>query len=271
MTEPLIREYSLTDIPALSRLWMKTFGDSEEFVNGFFRLLPDMGSCVVIECSGEIIAEASVITGLELADPSGISKVCGYIYALAVDKRFRSRGFGAMLCEAAADLAQKRGAQIVCTFPASKSLYKFYNKTLGFTCALYRSSVELAASDTETVMRLSATEYAMYRESMLRGKTYLRPSFFTMSFLEFLCSSSGGGLFASLSGICTATVENNVCVVHEIIAPDQCARHASVASVAGFLGCSKAQYYLPSSVGEPFISAVPGSVPSDAVWNLAFE
>ncbi len=41
MTDMIVREYRPEDIPALSALWARVFGDSVALIGDFFRLLPD--------------------------------------------------------------------------------------------------------------------------------------------------------------------------------------------------------------------------------------
>lgn len=267
------REYTSGDVPALTELWVRVFGDTEEFVSGFFRMLPDMGSCVLIEKNGRIIAEACVITGFELQLAGGGASECGYIYAVAVDGAFRGRGIGKALVKAAARLARDRGARIVCTLPATAELYGFYSGAAGLVPALSRVSYELPAKPARAVSKLTASEYSLRREDMLLGRTFLRPSSFTMDFQRFLCESSGGGLYAAASGICTAVVDEGslTCICHEIIAATKAECDEIAASVAAGLGCTGARYSLPSLSGESFIAAEPGKIPPDAVWNLAFE
>ena len=272
-SEIITRVYTPRDVPALSELWIRVFGDSEEFVSGFFRMLPDIGSCVLMEKEGRVIAMASVITGSELKLADGSSSICGYIYAVAVDEAFRSLGLGKGLVKAAAKLGRERGAGIICTLPATEELYGFYSDAAGLVPALRRVSYDLPAKPSSMTMKLTSTEYNFYRESMLRGRTYLRPSSYTMDFQRFLCESSGGGLYAAANGICTAVVDEggSTCICHEIIAATKADCDETASAVAAELGCERARYYLPSLSGESFIAAEPGKIPPDAVWNLAFE
>ena len=66
-------------------------------------------------------------------------------------------------------------------------------------------------------------------------------------------------------------MEGEVCVIKELISavPQDCASIA--ASVGAQLGAKIAAYYLPAREGEPYLSAPPGSVPADCVWNLSFD
>ena len=279
MSAPIFREYRQCDIPALTALWSTLFGDSETFVSAFFRHLPDMGSCLVMELKGKIMGMASVITGCELAGCGSPGKehapVIGYIYALGIGEDFQGNGFGSMLAQKTGELAVSREADIVCTLPASESLYSFYEKALGFKTALFRKRYETVAEPVEMTMKLSATEYSMFRNSMVGTGPYLHPSFFTTDFLKSLCEEYGGGLFASESGICSAQTDNGTCVIHELICRGAERCRAVAASVAAALGCEKAVWFtpaLPSDPGaEPFIAAPPGSIPENTVWNIAFE
>ena len=137
MTDMIVREYRPEDIPALSALWARVFGDSVALIGDFFRLLPDMGTGLAAEADGEIAGAAYIITGMELADCGNRPPVCGYIYAVAVEERFRGLGLGGRLTLAAAEKGRERGASIICTLPAESALYNWYEKLLGVQCALY--------------------------------------------------------------------------------------------------------------------------------------
>lgn len=263
------REYKLRDLKEIKSLWLRCFNDTEEFVDGFFERLHDMGSCVVGEEGGRIVAMASVLCGQELQFGGSLrTPECGYIYALAVDEHYRGKGLGESIAKAAYDLALKREAAIVCTLPADEKLYSFYEKTLGFKPVLFRERYEIDASDAEMTMELNATEYNMMREDLLRGSTYLRLSYFSMDFLSFLCKSYGGGLYAGMSGICACTVDGETCVISEIISQNP---KDTAASVAAKLGCKKAVYYMPSTAGQAFIASDSTAVPIDTLWNIAYE
>lgn len=266
MSESIIREYEKKDIPSLVTLWCDTFGDTLEFAELFYEMLPNMGSCSVMELDGRIVAMANVITGIELQYAKSLSaKECGYIYAVAVDKHCRGNGYGTEISKAAYALAKKREAEIVCTSPSSESLFDFYKSCIGVEKALFRSKHDVEAGEREMTTKLSATEYWMMRESFLQGKTFQRLSQFTMEYVRKSTELSGGGLYASMSGICCAAVNGDTCNIYEIISQDN---DATAASVAHALGCSKAVYYIQDDSGDAYLAADPGSISSDAVWNF---
>ena len=274
-----IREYRIFDVPAMRRLWHEIFGDPEELTEIFYIMLPDMGSAVVAVEDKKIIGMANVINGMELME-SGVQyvehvkepPVCGYIYAVAVAPEHRGRGIGKALCLEAEKLAKKRESDIVCTLPASQSLYKWYKDIMGFEPVLRRKSFEVKCENLDMCMELSSTEYMMWRENMLRNKTHLHPSHPTLEWEKQFSKVFGGGLFACGSGICAAMKDGETCYIKEIISAFPGDEAVIAASVGKQLGCEKAVYYLPCTEGgEDYLAALPGSIPADSVWNFTFD
>lgn len=269
MENVTIREYTAEDIPALTSLWAEAFGDSEELIHGFFRLLPDMGTGVAAELDGRVVGAAYAVTGLELR---GMGKKCpvgGYLYGVAVEKPYRNRGIGAAVVRGAAEAAKKRGADFLCTLPAEESLYGWYEGLLGTVPALFCTEKRVMPQSTEMCMKLSATEYLLWREALLRDRVRMYPSIAFMEFQRLLCEEYGGGLYACGSGICAAYVEDGVCTVHDLITPE--GAESIAASVTAALGAKEGVYFLPSEAGKACLAAEPDSVPRDCVWNLSLD
>lgn len=271
MADYTIREYRAGDVPALSLLWRDVFGDPLGFTAEFYALLPDMGSAVVAEADGKLVGAAHVLNGFELVGKKKKPPVVGYLYAVMVAPAYRGLGIGKALTSDAAQLAKKRESAFVCTLPADAPLYGWYHRILGVECALRRERRETRCAPLEPVGELSATEYLLWRETLLKGKCYLRPSQPTMEFMRRFCRFFGGGLYACGSGICAAEMDGDLCVVKELITPvpEDCERIA--ASVGAQLGAKKCEYLLPAREGESYIAAPPGVIPADCVWNLSFD
>lgn len=268
----IIREYRKSEINRLVQLWVDSFdSDTVEFAKMFFNILPNMGACVVGEEDGEIVSMASVIDGqnLRISKSSKMPKV-GYVYGVAVDKNHRNRGFGIEITRAAYDLAIKREAVVIATLPASRELYKYYAKVLGFKTVLFRKRIEVEASNIEMITQCISSEYCVMKEEMLAEKTYLRLSDFALEFQQKLCEMSGSGLFASMSGICSAVKEDDVCYIYDLVSKHP---EKTAASVANLLKCKKAVCYIPSGNENdiPFIMSDSKMIPKDAIWNIAYE
>lgn len=271
MAEYLIREYTLSDICAMKRIWCNVFGDTEDFVDSFFALLPDMGSAVVAEQNGEIVGAAYVLNGMELIGNGIVKPICGYIYAVAVEPESRGGGIGSALVKEAEQLARRRESTVICTLPAEESLYRWYRDLLGFECVLHREKHEVKCSAAEPVMELSSTEYMMWREMLLNGKNHMHPSSPTLEFQRQFSKMLGGGLYSCASGICEAHMDDGVCIINELICAFPEDRDIIAASVGASLGAESAVYRLPSDSGEEYIAALPGTIPTDCVWNLSFD
>ena len=266
-----IREYAPGDVPALSLLWRDVFGDPLSFTAAFFSLLPDMGSAVVAEMDGKIVGAASVVNGFELIGKRKKAPVVGYLYAVMVAPEQRGLGIGMALSKEAAELAKRRESVLFCTLPADQGLYSFYHKLLGFECVLHRRRFEVDCAEIEPAMAMTATEYALWRETLLQGKNHLRPSHPVLEFERRFCACFGGGLYACGSGICAAYLEGDTCISKELITRESADCDTIAASVGLLLGAKKSVYYLPAREGEAYLAAPPGSIPSDCVWNLTFD
>ena len=271
MSDYEIREYLPGDVPSICLLWREVFGDPLSMTAEFFALLPDMGSCVVAVRGKKLLGAASVLNGFELVTRQKKRPVVGYLYGVMVREDERGRGIGLALTREAAELAKRRESTLLCTLPASAPLYGWYRRALGFECVLHRKRFEVGCAPREAVLEMTSTEYLLWRDSLLQGKACLRPSNPTMEFIRRFCACFGGGLYACGSGICTAYLEGDVCVIKELITRSIEDAPLIAASVGAQLGARVAVYYLPSREGEAYIAAPPGSVPADCVWNLSFD
>ena len=271
MADYTLREYRAADVPALSLLWNRVFGDPLTMTAEFFALLPDMGSAVVAEMGGKIVGAASVVNGFELIGKRKKAPVVGYLYAVMVAPEQRGLGIGMALSKEAAELAKRRESVLFCTLPADQGLYSFYHKLLGFECVLHRRRFEVDCAEIEPAMAMTATEYALWRETLLQGKNHLHPSHPVLEFERRFCACFGGGLYACGSGICAAYLDGDTCVIKELITRESADCDAIAASVGQLLGAKKSVYYLPAREGEAYLAAPPGSIPADCVWNLTFD
>lgn len=271
MSEFIIREYRAEDIPALSRLWEKTFEDSPALIADFFRLLPDMGTGLAAVQDGKIVGAAYVIMGMELLCGEKKPAPGGYIYAVAVEESCRGSGLGSALTRAARDEALRRGAAFVCTLPASESLYGWYGELLGVKPALFRRTRRADCGALEPVMPLSVTEYMLWRENILRSQPHLHLSYPALEFQYRLCKAYGGGFFAVGSGICAAYLDGETALIRELLLMDEGEKGSAAASVGAAIGAKDFVLYSPAPEGEPYIAALPGILPSDCVWNLSFD
>ena len=125
MSDYIIRPATRADFPALTALWRRVFGDSEDFIAEFFRTMWSPGCCAAAE-NGALASMGFCLTG-----PAASGRSCGYIYAMATDERHRGRGLAAAVGRALMDGAFANGVDIISTLPAEDSLNAWYESRLG--------------------------------------------------------------------------------------------------------------------------------------------
>ena len=253
----LIRGYAPADEAALTALWKCCFGDSEELIHGFFALLPELGAGVTAELDGKPVGMAFAICGMALSS----GEKCGYIYAVAVDESCRGFGAGAALTRAAADAARGLGAEIICTLPAEASLYPWYEKLISTRFTLCRCRGIIPAGDARGFDMLSAAEYNARREALLADTPHLTVNDACAELLRLLCEAYGGGLFAVDGGVAAGYLEDDSCLIRELICPDGL-RAENAAALARQLGAAKAELCSPAPSGDSFV-ALDRIIPRD--------
>lgn len=266
-----IRHYEKRDLPAMRALWRRVFDEREEYLDAVFTLLPDIGGAAVAEDEkGELIGAAYAMTGYELLTGSEEGPHVGYIYAVAVDERARGRGVGAALTRAAAEICREREADIITTLPAEESLYGWYEKQIGTDNLLYRGERKVPARKTLDIMKLTGTEYMLWRENMLRGKAHVRLSTPMMEAQRALCEAYGGGLYASTDGIFAAYRDGERLIMPELLCV-QAPPEETAASAAAVLGCREALFFPPADSGGERYIASDTPLPEGTIWNLTLD
>ena len=266
-----IRHYQKDDIPAMRALWQRVFDDEEAYLDAFFAQLPDIGgAAVAADEKGELCGAAYALTGYELLTGSGEGPHLGYLYAVAVDESARGQGVGAALTKLAAEICREREAVIVTTLPASERLYAWYENAIGTKHVLRREKHIVPAKKTLDIMKLTGTEYMLWREGLLRGQAHVHLSTPMMETQRALCEACGGGLYASTEGIFAAYREGGRLIVREVL----CAQGdpaETAASAAAALGCAEAEFCLAAKSGGERYVASDTTLPPDTVWNLTLD
>ena len=262
-----LREIRPEDSGALIALWRRVFEDPETLAADFLRLLPEMGGGVAAIVDGALAGAAYIVTGLSVGD-----RRAAYLYAVAVQPEYRGLGLGKAVTQAAVQLGRERGADFVCTLPASASLYGWYERLIGTRCALYRREERLPACEGFPVTVLSAADYNARREARLTGKAHLTLSDAAAEYERCNCRCFGGDFYAVGDGIAAAYREDGQLTVRELLCPDPAQRRAYAASLAAYLGCDRVRLYSPGTQGDiPYLAAEPGAIVGNCIWNLAFD
>ena len=160
---------------ALKALWKEVFGDSDEYIDTFFREVYRPGMASVIEENGEIAAAAYAV-------PFGKYR---YIYAVATKPEYRGRGYGKAVTLAAS------GGEAAYLCPADATLRCWYALSMRARTVSYRSDAPLPPS----VRKITAEEFRARREVWLDGIPHAKYSDGILKLFsvtgEFFCGEHG--------------------------------------------------------------------------------
>lgn len=179
-----IRRARPGDLTGMTALWEKIFGDSGDFVRGFYRAVSPE---TVLALDGEKIAGM-----VNIADAALDGRLCGYIYAACVDEEYRGRGlFGALMrfCE------YVKPYEYLCLIPASEQLVSMYGH-LGYE----KLPLEPDFTSEQTPSELDVTADVLYREylaSALPGELLMTAGLFEFMLSDF---TSNGGKIGEIGG-----------------------------------------------------------------------
>ena len=137
------------DEKSLKALWHEVFGDTDVYIDTFFRELYRPGMASVVEEDGKIVAAAYAV-------PFGAVR---YIFAVATKLEYRGRGYGRAVVLAAA------GGEPAYLCPASATLRCWYALTMRAKTVSYRSNAPLPA----VCRKITAEEFNTRREAWLDG------------------------------------------------------------------------------------------------------
>lgn len=129
-----IRKGNLSDSAALKQLWMSSFGESESSVDRFFDRVYSSNKAFVATCDGKVVAMMFLL-GASLRIGTDRFKA-GYVYSVATDSDYRGNGIMKSLEKYLCEDALGMGIRVVVLVPASKSLFKMYEK-IGYKTSFY--------------------------------------------------------------------------------------------------------------------------------------
>lgn len=182
--EPLKR----VDIPSARALWSRVFGDTEEFLDVFFRLFYRENRVLVIKRGGRVVSmgfllDVGTIVGQQ--EFTEKERRVSMIYAVATDEDSRGLGNAAEIVRGLAEISRGQGFYDCILHPAEQPLFGYY-ETLGFKPAFYG---EFAAPRILPQQECSPEEYAKARRGILdrTGAAYLD---YSAAVFELLAQSS---------------------------------------------------------------------------------
>ena len=151
----------INQLPALRYLWKEAFGDTDDFLDSFQSTAFDPNRC---RC---VTLDKNTVAALYWFDCSLEGKPIAYLYAIATANAYRGRGICHALMENTHSHLRVLGYEGCVLVPSSKELFDFYGR-LGYDVSCHVSEFQCSASqESVAVRRVSKTEYAELRHSLL--------------------------------------------------------------------------------------------------------
>lgn len=148
-------------IPALRQLWQRAFGDSDEFLDGFFSVGFDPERCRAVSADDETVA------ALYWFDCRWEDKKVAYLYAVATKPEHQGKGYCAELMKNTHRHLQESGYHGTILVPGSDSLFSLYQKLGYVPCC--PADLQTVSAGTEDVFlkQISASAYASAQKKYL--------------------------------------------------------------------------------------------------------
>ena len=167
----IIRQGVTEDIPAMTEIWIKSFGDSTDYIEHFMEKRLSSCTALVLEENGAIASQLFLLPGAMRV--SGERLPALYLYAAATAPEHRGKGHMARLIAASKDFAEKGGYRFIALVPGEEELYGYYRR-FGFYEAfsyrlrrLNRTALQKVAFERRETVLLSAAEMTAVRNARL--------------------------------------------------------------------------------------------------------
>lgn len=240
---------------ALARLWQEAFGDTLEFIEGFFCTGYSPSRCRCVTMDGRVAG------GLYWLDTTYEGQRFAYVYAVAVGKEFRGKGIGrALMTDTHAHL-RLRGYDGALLVPQDEGLRQMYRK-LGYRDCTTISEFSCEAGEIPASLhRIDRDTYAAARRALLPQGSVLQERE-NIAYLEMLSFFYQGENF-----LLAARQENR-----ELYSPELLGDTTAAPGILKALGCRKGTFRTPGP-GMPFAMFLPLSEQARApeYFGLAFD
>ena len=170
---------------SLKALWKTVFGDTDVFIDSFFRIAYSPDRCRYMEENGEAIC------ALYWFDCSYEGGKLAYIYAVATHPEHRKKGLASQLLRQTHDHLKQLGYAGAVLKPA-KGLFPFYERLGYVTSGSIRRFYADSATISTDLTALSPEEYGRHRKHFLPQNAIIQEDItldFLHSYASFYASS----------------------------------------------------------------------------------
>ena len=225
---PLIRPSVPADIPAQRELWQLAFGDSDDYIDNFYRTYYRPERMVVLEEEGAVRAMTAWFDTSFVVPGRGEYR-CAYLYAVATHPDWRGRGLAARLLAGADDYFRSLGISAVSTVPAEPALHRFFGRN-GFRECFVDGQFGFRRDGpgqppSAALTRLTPGDYRVLREARLAGRPHIDLPEDCLAYQAGACAfTPGGGLYAldtpsGRAALCAEGMESGALLIKELLCP----------------------------------------------------
>ena len=151
----------ISQIPALRALWKEAFGDTDEFLDIFFKKVFHPSRCLCISGGEQVTAVLYWFNCLHEGKP------IAYIYAVATAKSHRGQGLCRQLLDDTHRHLAALGYEGALLVPGSAALFEMYGKMGYVTCTSIREFQCTAKPEELQLLEIDQFEYAKLRKMLL--------------------------------------------------------------------------------------------------------
>lgn len=189
-------------VPQLKALWHKVFGDSEEYLDAFFKTFYRPENTLVFTEGSRAVSALYMVPYAALTEEG--EKPVSYLYALSTEPSYRGKGIMSKLIERSLEISRERGYSMSVLIPSEISLFDYYRR-FGFDKCFDRVTV------TKTIGQIRAKAEGHKHLKLKRAdsgeiwKAYIKGPFYSPGciilteeqnrfYIETLESTGGEGL-----------------------------------------------------------------------------
>ncbi len=245
-----------SQIPQLRDLWKEAFGDTETYLDTFFRSAFNAERCRCLLTDGKINA------ALYWFDCTCRGARIAYLYAVATAKAYRGQGLCRRLMEDTHRHLLSRGYDGVLLVPGSASLFSFYERMGYRTCSHIEEFRCGAAAEPLPLKQIGKEEFAALRREMLPVGGVIQEG----ENLDFLLTQAE--LYAGDGFLFAAAREEN-----SVYSPEFLGDISAAPGIVCALGCTDGVFRIPGA-DRPFAMYFPlGSNHAEppAYFGFAFD
>ena len=222
------------DVPAQRELWKLAFGDSDAYIDNFYRAYYRPERVVVLEEDG-VLRSMTAWFDTSFVLPGQGEYRSAYLYAVATHPQCRGRGLAARLLAGADGYFRSLNIPAVTTVPAEPSLHRFFGSNGFRECfRVLRGTLrreEIPQPPPNVLLAASPEEYGQVRERLLAGIPHIAYPADALAYQAGCCALGGGGLFVGdPSGgpvcLCAERADGDLVIVKELLGSPRARRQA---------------------------------------------